>query len=171
FSDGFETAAGSNPNDPADTPTGQAAGGSANALVIKSLLIRLKFARQNGDSIRVTGTLATPADFAAAGEKVVLDIGGIDPAFVLNSKGVGTSATDQVKIGKAKAQKAAFAVGLRRGSFAAAFADEGLIGTATVKNQTKSVDLTIVVGGELYRGTATVRYSAKQNRSGVATSR
>jgi len=171
FSDGFEEAGGSNPNDPADTPTGQTAGGSANALVTKKLLIRLKFARQNGDSIKLEGTLATPAGLAPAGQKVVLDIGGIDRAFVLNSKGIETSGTEQVKIGKAKAQKAAFAVGLRRGSFAAALADEGLVGTATVKNQTKSVGLVIVVGGELYRGTAMVRYSATENRSGVATSR
>src|SRR5262249_3547832 len=88
FSDGFEEAAGSNPNDPADTPTGQAAGVSANALVVKKLLIRLKFTRQNSDSMKVEGTLATPAGFAPAGQKVVLDIGGIDRAFVLNSKGV-----------------------------------------------------------------------------------
>jgi autotransporter-associated beta strand protein len=171
FSDAFEEAAGSNPYDPADTPTGQAAGASANALVIKNLLIRLKFARQNSDSIKVGGTLATPAGLVPAGQKVVLDIGGIDRAFVLNSKGVDTSTTDQVKIGTAKGQKATFAVGLRQGSFAATLANEGLVGTATVKNQTKSIGLAIVVGRELYRGTAMVRYSAKEKRSGVATSR
>ena len=171
FSDGFEEAAGSNPNDPADTPTGQPAGGSANALMIKNLLIRLKFAQQNADSIKVEGTLATPAGLAPAGQKVVLDIGGIDRTFILNSKGIERSGTDQVKIGKAKAQKAAVAVGLRRGSFAAALADEGLVGTATVKKQTKSVGLAILVGKELYRGSAMVRYSATENRSGVAASR
>ena len=63
----------------------------------------------------------------------------------------------------------AFTLALNKGSFATFLANEGLIGTKTVKNEKKSIPLFAVFNKTIFERTAAVTYSATRNKLGEAT--
>ena len=184
FSDSFEIAAGSNPNDPTSTPTGGAHATLATItpLTITKATIKLNFTKQgptdkHADSIAFSGTVAIPAGFAVTGQKVALDVGGVSKAFTLDKNGNAKSADGSVKLGvKAKkgvvaAQTSKFSVSLTKGAFAASLADEGLTGDVDIKKPPKAVTVvyTLVLNNTILQKSATLNYTAVKGKSGTAT--
>lgn len=56
-------------------------------LNLKTLTIGLNFAKPGKDNLSLTGTLPVPVGFNAAGQNVIVIVGGIGREFVLSSKG------------------------------------------------------------------------------------
>jgi autotransporter-associated beta strand protein len=176
FSDAFEIAAGTSPSNAADTPTGKQADGKPGVLIAKKVKIKLNFAKANSDSISFRGMAVVPAGFTPAGKKVTFDIGGVDKSFTLDKNGSARNGKDSVKItlikdksGKVKAQHSNFIASFNKGSFTSSLADEGLLGTATVKNKKTSVVMTMVFNGQVSAKTEALTYNAVMNKAGVAT--
>ena len=78
--------------------------------------------------------------------------------------------TIKAKKGVVAAQTAKFQVSLKKGSFAAALADEGLVGTADAKNASKTVRVDIIFNDATYRKEQVQLYSAKTGKSGATKS-
>src|SRR6185295_11437800 len=95
FSDEFENHAGTNPNDPASTPTGKPITLATRLpLVVTKPSIKLNFAGGGKDSISFKGTLPIPTGFVAANQKVLVDVGQVFRIFTLDAKGGSKTATD-----------------------------------------------------------------------------
>jgi autotransporter-associated beta strand protein len=174
FSDDFETAAGTSPTDATSTPTGAAATAPL-ALTISKIGITLNFAKAASDGITLSGTLPVPAGFSVAGKQVSLDIGGVPKAFTLTSKGMGLDASkNSFKIGiKASkgvvlAQTSKYSLKISKGTFAASFKDEGLVGTADDKGSPHKVVVTVVFNKMIFQKTQSVTFKAKKGKVGAA---
>jgi autotransporter-associated beta strand protein len=174
FSDSFEIAFGSDPNNPNDTPTGgPATPGLIQPLTLTKASIKLNFAKSNSDSIAFSGTFAVPAGFKVFGAKVAFDISGIAKVFTLDGKGNTKSGGDSFKLGvKAgkggvAAQTAKFSV-LTKGSFASMLAAAGLVGTADVKSKSVNVVFTAIFNKTILQKTQQVTYTAKKGKTGAA---
>jgi hypothetical protein len=138
---------------------------------VSKLAIKLNFAKPARDGIGLKGTLAVPAGFAVAGATLEVSIGGLVKAFTLDAKGKAKVGTDHAKLfvkakkGVVAAQDAKLNINLTKGSFAAAFADEGLV-NATVTAVAVSVPVEIQLNGTMYAKTQPQLYSAKTGKSG-----
>lgn len=164
FSNTFETAAGSDPLITASTPTGAPI--ALQPLVVSKLGINLNFAKLNLDGITLGGTVTVPTSFAPMGKIVVFDVGGVTQAFTLSSKGKGLIGKNSCSFG-VKAGKQKYSLKLSKGSFAAAFADEGL----TSKNDNgspHSIKCSLSFNGGIFQLAKTVTYKAKEKKSGAA---
>ena len=174
FSDTVELATGTDPFDPASTPTGApATPGGVPTLTIDKSSITLNFARRGKDAISVSGTLSIPDGFNPAGSKVLLDVGGISRVFILNDRGKRTNGTDALKIslkfthGKVAAQTAKYTVSLRNGDFASTLEGSGLV-NATVAKKSVSVAISMIVNQTALTKLQTMQYSGKAGKSGAA---
>jgi PKD repeat protein len=174
FSDSFETAFGSDPNNPNDSPTGgPATAGGIQALTLSKASIKLNFSKGSSDSIGFSGTFAVPAGFNVSGGKVAFDISGIAKVFTLGGKGNSKSGGDSFKLGvkaskgSVPAQTAKFAV-QTKGSFASMLAAAGLVGTADVKSKPVSVIFTAIFNKTILQKTQQMMYTAKKGKSGAA---
>ena len=184
FSDSFEATAGTNPNDPASTPTGgiNATAGDIKPLTLTKATIKLNFAKQgptdkHTDFINFSGTVAIPAGFAVTGQKVVLDVGGVSKSFTLDKHGNAKledgsvfKFTVKAKKGLVSAQTSKYHVTLPKGAFAASLADEGLTGDLNIKKPPKvvAVVFTIVFNNTILQDSATLNYTAIKSKSGSA---
>ena len=176
FSDEFEAGALTDPNDAASTPTGEpASAGSIEALVVSKASIKLNFATGGRDAIQFGGTLPIPAGFTAAGKQMLVDVGGVFERFTLDAKGGARSGKNKLTVkikakhGVIAAQTAKFTAVFAKGTFAPAFADEGLTGDADVK-PAKRVRMSFVimhddVVAQVQRDLA---YTAKKGKTGKA---
>ncbi|HLX62924.1 MAG TPA: PKD domain-containing protein [Planctomycetota bacterium] len=177
FSDSFETAVGTNPNDATDTPTGApATAGAVQTLSITKVSIKLNFAKPTlNDSISFSGAVIVPEGFHPAVSKVFIDVGGVAKHFLLDVTGAAVSADkkDSIKIsiktvsGAAFLQTAKYTATFKKGSFAASLADEGLTST-TVKNSAKQVLFTLIFNNTIMQKLKTVSYTATAGKSGSA---
>jgi autotransporter-associated beta strand protein len=175
FSDAFEAAVGTDPNSATNTPTGAAAtAGSIQSLTLGKVSIKLNFAKTNADAIGFAGTFAVPAGFKTAGAKVSFDIGGIAKSFVLDAKGGSKKNGDTFKLavksskGNVAAQTSKFAMTAKGGSFAAALAGAGLVGTADVKGKPVTVVFTAIFNNTVLQKARTLTYTAKKGKTGSA---
>ena len=184
FSDSFEAAAGTNPNDPTSTPTGggPATAGSINLLTLTKATIKLNFAKQgptdkHTDSIIFSGTVAIPAGFAVTGQKVSLDVGGVSKSFTLDKNGhakLVDGSVFKLTVKKTKgvvsAQTSKYSVTLPKGAFAASLSDEGLTGDLDIKKPPKAVTVvyTVVFNNTILQNSATLNYTAIKSKSGSA---
>ncbi len=134
----------------------------------KRVLIKLDFARTGRDSIRVSGAF-DGASLPPASSQATVDVGGVARTFTVDARGRGRSGADTIRFGYGR-RGATFAVDLH-GDFAAALADEGLTGGATVRGARRSADVTIGEGGATYAGTLLLSYTTKAGASGVAVLR
>ena len=172
FSDAFEIAAGTNPLDPNDKPANGSVQTPPSAQV--GLSIKLNFAKPDSDSITLTGSLAIPAGFTVNGAKAIVDVGGVDHAFSLNQKGIGTDGKNSFKLsaksknGIAAAQTAKYAMKLVNGAFAAALASKGLIGTQNDPGSQHTITVSLVFAKTAYQTQKQVTYKCKKGKSGAA---
>lgn len=184
FSDSFEASAGTNPNDPASTPTGGsfATGTNINPLTLTKATIKLNFAKQgptdkHTDSITLSGVVAIPAGFAVTGQKVSLDAGGVSKSFTLDKSGhakLADGSVFKITVKKTKkivsAQTSKYSVTLPKGAFAASLSDEGLTGDLDIKKPPKAVTVvfTLVFNNTILQASTTLNYTAIKFKSGAA---
>jgi hypothetical protein len=171
FSDQIETALGSSPTNANDRPAALAVAEKTGVLSVRKLRIRLNFARPANDSIALNGLLAIPDGFGAAGQTVIVDVGGVVRSVTLDAKGRSPKGNDSVAVGvkSGKAgtplQVAKFAVKLMKGSFAAALQDDGLVNATATAQVT--VPVTVIFNGEVLKKAVTQAYKATKDKAGA----
>ena len=178
FSDDFETAAGTDPHNAASTPLGGASAASAEPFVpltATKLTIKLNLVKTGADSISFSGTLPIPAGFNALGQKVTLDVNGVDAGFTLDPRGnsqKGSPKTFKLQFrsagGAVSAQTARYTVRLMKGSFAQVLSTDAGLGNTPGTSKVKLV-LSIVFNGAVYQTPAPLTYTvAKNGKTGTA---
>jgi hypothetical protein len=175
FSDSFETAVGTDPNNYASTPTGQPITiATLKPLTLSKASIKLNFAKTSSDSISFSGTVAVPAGFNPTAAKTYYYAGGVIEVLPLTAKGSGVSGGDSVKValkskgGAVLANPAAkYSVTFKNGSFASALAGAGLT-NADAKALPVMVPFTFIFNNTVYQKTQTMSYTATKGRSGSA---
>ena len=176
FSDSFETAAGTLPNDATSTPTGMpATAGGVQPLTITKASIKLNFAKPVGnDTVSFSGTVAVPAGFTANGSKTFFVVGGVAKTISLTSKGSGVSGTDSIKV-TLKSKKsvvqanpaAKYSVNFKKGTFAATLIGAGLT-NANAKDAPVMVPFTLIFNNIVYQKTQAMSYTATMGKTGMA---
>jgi hypothetical protein len=173
FSDEVEQALGSSPLSAASTPfTGNAPATAVQPLLDVKLSIKLSFSKANSDSISLSGSLPVSKGFNVAGQKVLVDVGGVARVFTLDSKGASPKANDSFKMSIKSSktsgvypQTSKFSAKFSRGNFADLLADEGLT-NATVTSVPATIPVTVIFNDSQLRTNIDVLYSAKTGSSG-----
>lgn len=176
FSDSFEAAVGTDPNNPASTPSGSTiTEAGVQALSLAKSSIRLNFAKPEGnDSISFSGTVAVPARFNPNGAVVYFFAGGVIKKLTLHARGRGKSGGDSIKVflklnqGVVCADMAAkYRVSFTRGTFASTLAGAGLTNDIA-KNKLVMVPFTFIFNNVVYQKTYTMSYTVKNGKLGIA---
>ena len=173
FSDAFEIAVGSNPNDPTSTPLNGLPATTPQTLSASRTSIRLNFMRAGTDTISFMGTLPIPAGFNSTGQKVVVDVADVANAFQLDGKGsAGRGTSNLFKLqfrsskGAVAAQTAKFTVKFNKGSFSSTLASSGL-GDPTTSGPV-SVMITVLFNGSIFQTTQTLQYVNRTGKTATA---
>jgi len=174
FSDSMEIAMGTSPLILTETPLGSAARPSTpEFLRVSTLKIGLNFAKADRDTLSLNGALPIPEGLEIEDQKIGIDIGGLVYSWTLDSRAKAESeqGTFMLKLkkpqGKVVNQNALFKLSLTD-SLAAGLANEGLVGTATVRNKLITIPLSIVFNGKLYESNRNVSYTAIKGKTGKA---
>jgi PKD repeat protein len=174
FSDSFELAVGSDPNDPSSTPLNGQPASTPLTLQASRTSIRLNFMRDGNDALSFSGTLPISAGFNANGQRVVIDLAGVANSFKLDSKGsAGRGTPNMFKLqfrstrGTVAAQTAKFTVKFNKGSFASTLADSGLSSDPSTSGPV-SVMITVLFNGSIYQTTQSLLYTNKTGKTGMA---
>jgi hypothetical protein len=160
FSDEIELALGSDPNNGASTPFSLAPPVDASSPAVTRLRIGLNFAAPGNDSIRLLTWLGLAQGFSPSGQRIIINVGGVVKSFVLDAKGGAKEGNDIVKLsarGRASTKKCT--ISFRKGTFAAAFADEGLA-NASIAKAARPVLVTVIVGGQKFEVLVPQAYTA-----------
>lgn len=174
FPNELEGLYGSSPADGASTPFGGAPAGTAQALTLTKVGVKLNFMKTGSDRVSVAGTLPIPAGFAPAGKEVSVFFGGVFGKFTLSDKGMSPKGDSSFKLmlkkkkGVVGAQTAKFTATFNKGSYTTPLADEKLDGSVDAKAQERSVDAIVLFNQTMYRVTQKVAYSAKKGKIGSA---
>ena len=167
FSDELENALGSSPISLASSPY-NIGPVTPKPLTISKVMIRLNFAKTQQDSITLSGTLPTTANFNPVGQHVAVDVGGVVVQFILDKTGKGETGPILFKVQLNKSNGAAFQVRLAKGSFAAALADEGLTGGADLSKTSREVLVNMIFNHAIYQKLQPLLYSATAKTMGNA---
>jgi hypothetical protein len=185
YADEIKAALGVSLTNPSATPLNMQAGIAPQTLTLSKLSVKLNFAKTSGnDQIMASGSLPMPSGFAASSQTVVVDVGGVVKVFTLNSKGKGAAAAGypavtsavndhfglkfKSKKGVIGAQTGSFTAQFNKGNFASSFADVGLVGSASVKQVTRTVPVIILFNSQMYQTAQAVQYTATANKAGLA---
>ncbi|MGD0094528.1 MAG: PKD domain-containing protein [Planctomycetota bacterium] len=183
YPDEMESAFGSDPYNPASTPFGMAPPVKASFIAVSSLRIRLNFARPVGhDSITLAGYVPMSTAFSPAGQRLLLDIGGVCKAFMMDRRGNSNDGGDQLRIGLISHAplpplnskivgnwNARYAIVLRNGTFAATLKDKGFVSADNgkdIQGVALQVPITVIVNGRSYQVIAGQIYRAKAGQWG-----
>ena len=171
YSDAFE-AAFENPGDPT-TALPSLSSTTIKTLTGAKLSAKLNFAKQNSDSLALSGTLSIPAAFKVSGARLGLAVGSLVKVFTLDDKGKAKSGGDQVSVsikssqGTVAAQTSKFSIKLNKDSLTTVLAAFGLTNdNATSKSVT--IPLSIVFANTINQDNVTLHYAAKKGKSGSA---
>ena len=167
FSDAFETAVGSDPNNASSTPLNGAPAPAPSALAVKSLAIKLNFAKPN-DSIALSGSVPVPQGFNFAGQTAIVQIGDYLKTFTLSSKGASPKGNSVLTIGKPnkKTGLSTLALKVAKGSLASTFASAGLNTTAAANTPVQLL-VTVLFNTAGYQRTVFLLYTQKKGASGM----
>ena len=173
FPNDVETAAGTDPNNPASTPFNGLPAGATQPLTISKASIKLNFAKPIGsDSVSFGGTLPNPLASIPAGTKVTAEIGsvlgkpGVVQVFTLDAKSKSTP--KGLTISKPKSGISKFSVSISKGTFAALLAPAGLTNTNATKAPL-TVSFNLYFNNITFGSALAMTYTAKQGKAGSAT--
>ncbi|MCK6473772.1 MAG: hypothetical protein L6R28_18775 [Planctomycetes bacterium] len=172
FSDDAETAAGTDPGDPSESPLGKLLADESqfDALSILKAQVTLNFAKPLSDTVKLTGRIQLADGTDLEDTDVLLDIAGNAIAFTLDAKGTGVAATGKIKFKAPKGGVSAFGLAMK-GDFQDAFA-----ANADMQNETTSkvgegriVRVAMALNGiGVFHADAVLSYKATQGKSGKA---
>ena len=144
-------------------------------LLISKLGVKLNFASPGtSDAITLSGTLLVPDGFAAAGQVVTIDFGGISKSFTLDSSGHASQGSSIFSLsvkaskGTVAAQAAKFSLKMTNGNFASTLASAGLTGTTSQKNKAVVIPVRITCDGSVYQENRASLYSDTVGKLGTA---
>ena len=174
FPDELETALNTSPTDAASTPFGGSPA-TPQPLTLSTFALKLNLVTSNADKVSCSGLLPAPANVLAAGQTVVLDIGGVIQSFTLNDKGMATTGSlNNIKL-RVKATKgiiatpqAKFTAQFSKGSFAGKFTDENMDGSTDASSAARTVQVIVLFNATMYTTIRNVTYSAKAGKSAAA---
>jgi hypothetical protein len=141
-------------------------------LDVTKLKIGLNFSSPAKDRIKLTGLVDIPAGFQPDGRILSVDVGGTSKQLTMLSNGKGKSGFDSSKLkikktdGTMATPQAKFSVSLKKGDFASALADDGLIND-TLTTAT-SVNVSLGIDNQFRYRTVPLQYKAIQGKSGKA---
>lgn len=172
FSDAFELANGSNPNDASSTPFSGAKVQAPATLDITNASIKLNFKKTGADTISFKGNIGVPAGFLPEGKTVFAVVGNVMKIFKLERSGLGKDDTSKFKIA-AKGRKALNQPQIvpymmtTKGDFAARLADYGFlndnVGPAGI-----TVPISLYINGGLSQELQPLSYLAIKGEKGTA---
>jgi len=169
FPDELEIALGTDPLNPNSTPF---RGAPANAdpfhLASPKLSVKMSFVKLESDSLTLSGSLPLPGGFTAPGQRMVVDIGGVIRAGVLNRSGKYISVDKKVSIMLSAKKPSPAGVNGRytiklKGTFRKELSDERL-DNATPTKTPRDVQLIILVSEVAYEKITTILYSSKNGK-------
>lgn len=154
------------------------------AMQVRKFRASVKFNQTGRDRLSVSGVVpGLPAGFAPEGLDAAIDCGGMRETFALDAKGRAKSeaGTFRLKL-PFKKNKATgelefpggdvrFTLQLKRGTFAPAWADEGVDPNADAKNLPLAMTADLYLDGSVYRAPVDAAYSAKAGKSGTLKTR
>ena len=170
FSDAYEVAAGTNPNDASSVPF-STANVTATPVVGATFGAKLNFKKAHSDSVSISGIIPIPAGLTVAGAQLGVTIGSFIKIFPLDVHARGKSGGDSAAVaiksvkGKVPLQNSKFTIKLSREDLAAALAPFGLT-NAEAKRTAVTVRATVVFAGQINLINATLHYTARKNVSG-----
>ncbi len=178
FPDNIETAAGTDPNNAADTPFGGTAAPSLTPLstVKLKLLVKLNFKLAGKDGIKLLAPIPVPAGFLPDGKQVIVNVGGVVRAYLLNSKGKSPKGNDFAKVAASKKVRDTGGIGkfqftLKLGSLGSSFVEEGMSNTDTGKvGVNVLIPVRIYFENQVIGGDIASLYKAIQDKKGLAKS-
>lgn len=152
-------------------------GGVAFPVNLSKARGKLNFAKQNKDSIIVSGMMEDASGLTLDGMTITVDICGVTATFVTDAK--GNAKTDilgnkynrfKLKLKMPKGgtvEEGKFQVSLKKGNFSATLANAGMVNETTPK-EGKPVQIRVIIdaGGRVYQGIIEVLYKAKREKSG-----
>ena len=173
FLDEIEGALGSDPFNPNSRPLNLPMPTATAAISFPNLHIHLDFAQTKKDSILLTGHLPVNGIFPV-GQVIIVDVGGVVKAFVLNAAGNSPSGVPDRVMLKIKSpvvqpslRRPNFTMKLKKGSFASALADEQLT-SAPASKAPRTVNVTIIFLNTVFKGSVSQLYTVK-NSVGTTT--
>jgi PKD repeat protein len=138
----------------------------AKSIDIGKVTGKLNFKKASKDALVLKGEIALPGTFAAAGKELRVDFGGLVTVFQLDAKGKAKNDAGKARLKfKKKTGLWTYQVALKKGDFAAAWADEGLT-DETVSGKAVSVKTILTVDGVPFIRTASFTYKGKAGKSG-----
>jgi hypothetical protein len=143
---------------------------STQVLNISKLQTKLNFAKANADSCSLTATLDPGAGFNPSGKSVMLDIGGAQMSFTLDSKGRIVGSPGACRLSYSKSKKVwTFTAKLKGGNYQTAWEAYGMV-NANLPQPTAAVSLpvTLLLDQETFVGEKILTYKAKPGKSGTA---
>lgn len=174
FPDELETALNTSPTDAASTPFGGIPA-VPQPLTLLTFSLKLNLVTTNVDKVSCSGVLPAPANLPAAGQTVVVDIGGVIQSFTLDDKGMATTGSlNNIKLrvkttkGMIATPLAKFTVQFSKSSFAGKFADENMDGSVDASGAARTVQVVVLFNGAMYSTVRNVIYSAKAGKSAAA---
>jgi len=159
FSNAIEDALGTNKNSALSTPFNLPSPVAGVGMKITKLAITLNFKRANRDLIVVNGSL--PSGTNIIGKYVIIDVGGVVKAFVLDQLGrspnYGKDFVFSMTGVKDGTSNGGFTMTLKNNTFAPQLVDEKL--TASTKTTT-TISVNLIFDGKSYVVAVPVKYSA-----------
>ncbi len=140
------------------------------AAQVTRLQVKLNFARDNADSILLSGILPIAEGFSASGADVSVDVGGVFRTFTLNERGAsppGNSTFKVKSIAGGTAQNVRFNAKFAKGDFLGDLSDDGFE-NATVTGMPLQVPVWIDLDGTVCETEVQVSYTAKEGKKGTA---
>ncbi len=172
FSDNLETFVGSNPLAFASTPFNIPALGTPEYGLIKRLHINLNFkpGRTGEDRILLIGELPIPAGFNFSGERIVVDIAGVQLDMTLDEKGKGEDGTVQIRVSTVSKGFSLFRLGRGFiGDYQTTLSMYADLSNQEVYGKPRTVKVTMLFNGQAHVRNMSVRYRGFLDRKGVAT--
>ncbi|MEI6712296.1 MAG: M28 family peptidase [Verrucomicrobiota bacterium] len=174
YSDPIESALNSNPRSVLARPLGLPPATLGISLTLGTGQVFLNFSKKYRDHLCFTGTLPISKDFALAGAKILVSVGGEVRAFSLDRRGYAVSSSGGSFQLAVKSTGNSIAAQLAPFTFKAFgdFAKDPFLSLGmsnrTIRNQAVSIPVSVIMSNEVHSNGIFLQYSAVKNSVGLA---